>query len=80
MKISINLNSKPIKKRPHNLEHKYKDIFKKEINNVLIAGIIYFVDQVKWERPKVVKPKKHDSKILQICVYFRELNKLMLRY
>ena len=43
MKIGINPDSKPVYKWPYKLSHKYKDIIKKEIENMLAVGIIYLV-------------------------------------
>ena len=80
MKIDIKPNARPIKKRPYNLTHKYKEIVKKEIDNMLAARIIYLIDQSEWEIPMVVKLKKHDPTKLRICVDFRELNKVTLTY
>ena len=54
MKINLILEAKPVKKRPYKLAHKYKDIVKMEIDNMLVAGIIYLVDQSKWEIPMVM--------------------------
>ena len=45
MKISIKPDVQPVKKRPHKLAHKYKEIVKKEIDNMLAVGIIYPIDQ-----------------------------------
>ena len=45
MKIDIKPNAGPVKKRPYKLSHKYKEIVKKEIDNMLAAGIIYPIDQ-----------------------------------
>ena len=63
---------------PYKLAHKYKEIVKKEIDNMLAAGIIYRIDQSEWESPMVVQPKKHNSTKIRICVDFRELNKFTL--
>ena len=41
MEIDIKLDARPVKKRPYKLVHKYKEIVKKEIGNMLAAGIIY---------------------------------------
>ena len=76
MKIDIKPDAWPIKKRLYKLSHKYKEIVKKEIDNMLIAGNIYPIDQSEWESPMVVQPKKHDLKKLWICVEFRELKKV----
>ena len=47
MNIDLIPEAKPIKKRPYKLAHKYKDIVKSKIDNMLVAGIIYPVDQSK---------------------------------
>ena len=65
----------PVKKRPYKLAHKYKEIVKIEIDNMLIAGIVYPIDQSKWASPMVVQPKKHDLNELRVCVDYRLLNK-----
>ena len=44
MKIDLLPEETPIKKRPYKLAHKYKEIAKTEIDNMLIGGIIYPVD------------------------------------
>ena len=75
MKIDILPEATPIKKRLYKLAHKYKEIVKKEIDNMLKARIIYLVDQSEWASPMVVQPKKHDPKKLRVCVDYRWLNK-----
>ena len=76
MKIEIKPDAQPIKKRAYKLSHKYKEIVKKEIENMLAVGIIYPIDQSKWESPMVIQLKKHDPTKLRICVNFRELKKV----
>lgn len=76
MNIELIPNAKPVKRRPYMLAHKYKNIVKIEIDNMLKESIIYLVDQSKWESPMVVQPKKHDPKKLRVCVDFRWLNKV----
>ena len=78
IKIDIKPDAWPIKKRPYKSAHEYKDIIKKEIDNMLAAGIIYPIDQSEWASAMVLQPKKHDSKNIKICVDFRELNKVTL--
>ena len=80
MKIDIKPNARPIKKLPYKLAKKYKEIVKKEINNMLAARIIYPIDQSEWENPMVIQPKKHDPTKLRICVDFWDLNKVTLTY
>ena len=48
----------PIKKRPYKLVHKYKEIGKTEFDNMVIARIIYDVDQSQWESPMVMQHVK----------------------
>ena len=48
MKINTKPDVRPVKKRPYKLAHKYKEIVKKEIDNMLEAGIIYPIDQSEW--------------------------------
>ena len=62
MKIYIKPDARPVKKRPYKLAKKYKEIVKKEIENMLIAVIIYPIHQSEWEILMVVQPKKHDPK------------------
>jgi len=45
---------------------------------MLVAGIIYPIDQSEWKKPMVIQPKKHDLTKLRICFDFRELNKVTL--
>ena len=79
MKIKIKPDVQPVKKRPYKLAHKYKEIVKKEIDNMLAARIIYFIDQSESAIPMdIVQPKKHDPTKLRIYVNFRELNKVTL--
>ena len=43
MKINLVLGTKPIMKRPYTLAHEYKEIVKKEIENMPEVGIIYTI-------------------------------------
>ena len=58
LKIDIKPDARPIKKRPFKLAHQYKEIVKKEIDNMLAAGIIYPIDQSEWVSPMVIQLKK----------------------
>ena len=44
MKIDIKPEAKPMKKILYKLAHKYKEIIKKEIDGMLVTGIIYPID------------------------------------
>jgi hypothetical protein len=41
MKINLIHGAKPIKKRPYKLGHKYNPIVQKDIEVMLVVGIIY---------------------------------------
>lgn len=45
MKIDLLLESKPVKKIHYKLAHKYKDMVKIEIENMLVAWTLYLVNQ-----------------------------------
>jgi hypothetical protein len=71
MKIDLIPGAKPIKKWPYKLAHKYNPIVQKEIEAMLVVGIIYPIDKSEWESLMVVQPKNHDPKKLRICVNFK---------
>ena len=54
MKIDLLPEAILVKKRPYKLAHKYKEIVKTEIDNMVTAGIIYPIDQSEWDSPMVV--------------------------
>ena len=78
MKIDIKPDAQPVMKGPYKLTHKYKYIVKKEIDNMLIDGIIYPIDQLEWACPNAIQLKKHNPRKLRIYVNFWELNKVTL--
>ena len=45
MKNGLLTNANPFKKYSYKVSHKYKYIINKDINNMLIVGIIYLIDQ-----------------------------------
>ena len=73
-------NATSIQKRTYKLADKYKDIIKKEIENMLVAGISYSVDKLEWASPMEVQPKKHDPKKIHVCVEFIWINRVTLTY
>ena len=75
MKINLLHEATPVKKRPYKLAHKYKEIAKIEIDNMMATIIIYPINQSEWSSPMVVQPKKHDPKQLRVCVDYRWINK-----
>lgn len=65
MKIHFLPDAKLFKKIPYKLSHKYKDIFKKEIDKIIKEGIKYPIDQSEWTSPMVIQPKNDDPKNLR---------------
>ena len=78
MKIELLLDPKPVKKSSYKLAHRYTDIVKNEIDNMLKVGIIYLVDQSKWASPMVIQPKQHDPKKIRFCVDFKWFNRVTM--
>ena len=78
MKIELLPHTKLLKKIRYKLTHEYKDIVKKEIDNMLKEDIIYPINQFEWASPMVFEPKKNDPKKLRVYVDFRWLNHVTL--
>jgi ribosomal protein S17E len=78
MKIDLMPRARPIKKRPNKLAHKYKEIVQKEIEGMLVTGIIYPIDKSKWANPMVVQIKNPNPKKKKIYIAFRGLNNVTL--
>ena len=78
MKIELFPDTKLVKKRPYKLAHKYKEIVKTKIDNMVKDRIIHLVDQSEYESHMVIQPKKHDPRKLRICVDFIWTNKVTL--
>jgi hypothetical protein len=54
MKIDLIPGGKPIKKRPYKLAHKYIEIVQKEIKGMLATIIIYPIDKLKSDSPRIM--------------------------
>ena len=54
MKITLNPNTKPVKKRPYHLNPKYKEKVCLELDKMLEVGIIEPVEESDWVSPMVV--------------------------
>lgn len=63
MKITLKLDVKPIKKRPYQLNPKYKEKVRKELDKLLDANIIEPVEESNWVSPMVVQEKKKKGEI-----------------
>jgi hypothetical protein len=73
MKIELKLGSKPVKHRPYHLNLRVKNKFKKEINKMLEAGLIFTVEEAKWVSSIVIQRKKYTEDI-RVYVDYRSLN------
>jgi len=73
MKITLNLDTKPVKHKPYHLKPKYKEKVHLELDKMLASGIIELVEESEWVSPMVVQEKKQKDEI-NICVDLRKLN------
>ena len=67
MKIDTKPDVRPVNKRPYKLAHKYKEIVKKKVDNMLAVGIIYPIHQSEWASPMVVQPKTWSNQAKDPC-------------
>lgn len=48
MKIMLKQDEKPVNHRPYRLNMRVKEKVKKEIDNMLMAWLIFLVDEAEW--------------------------------
>jgi hypothetical protein len=58
MKIKLKPNSKPVKHRPYRLNPKIKEKVRKEVDKMLVAGLIFPIEEAEWINPIVIQIKK----------------------
>ena len=58
MKIPLNLDAKLVRQRPYQLNLRYKERVKDELDRMLDAGIIEPIKDLEWISPIVVQDKK----------------------
>jgi hypothetical protein len=51
MKIKLNLGSRPVRHIPYHLSPRVKEKVKREINNMLEAGLSFLVEEEEWLSP-----------------------------
>lgn len=73
MKITLKLDTKPVKQRPYRLNPKYKAKVHEELDKMLVVGIIEPVKEFNWVSPMVVQEKKQRGEI-RISVDLGKLN------
>jgi len=54
MKIELKHDSKPMKHRPYLLNPKIKEKFNKEVDKMLVEGLIFPTKEVEWVIPIVI--------------------------
>jgi hypothetical protein len=73
MKIELKPRSKPVRHRPYHLNPRVKENFKKDIDKMLEAGLIFLVEEEEWVSPIVIQRKK-DTEDIRVCVDYISLN------
>jgi len=73
MRIPLKERDKSVKQCPYRLNPKYKEKAKKELDKILIAGIIEPMEESEWVSPMVVQDNKTKGEI-RSCVDLRKLN------
>jgi hypothetical protein len=58
MKIELKPDSKLVKHRPYCLNPKIKEKVKKEVDKMLVVGLIFPIKEVEWIIPIVIQRKK----------------------
>jgi hypothetical protein len=78
MKIELKLGSKPIRHRPYFLNPRVKEKVKREIDEMLEAGIIFLVEEEEWVSP-ISSQRKKGTKEIRVCVDYKSLNSVCVR-
>jgi len=76
-RIELKPNTKPFKHRPCYLNPRFKDKVKKDIDHILVDGLIFLVDEAEWINPIVIQIKKATKDIkgfywlsdLELCMF-----------
>jgi hypothetical protein len=76
MSIPLKPDAIPVKQRSYRINPKYKEKVKIELDRMLEAGIIEFVEESEWIIPMVVQDKKIGE--IRICIDIRKLNDVCL--
>ena len=73
IKIPLKADVKLVKQRPYQLNPKYKEKVRMELDKMLATGIIEPVKESEWVSAMVVQENKTKGEI-RICVDLRKLN------
>jgi hypothetical protein len=63
IKIELKPRSKPVRKKTYLLNPRVKEKVKKEIDEMLEAGLIFVVEEAEWVSPIVIQSKKGTKNI-----------------
>ena len=72
MEIPLKADVKLVKQRPYQLNPRYKERVKANLDRMLDAGIIESMEEFEWICPMVVEDKKMWE--IHICIELRKLN------
>jgi len=54
MKILLKLDVRPMKHQPYRLKPRVKEKVKREIDKMLVAKLIFLIDEPEWVNPIVI--------------------------
>ena len=75
--IELILGAKPIYQNPYPFSFKRRELFKRELNNMIANGVFTHIEESEWGFPRFIIPKK-DGRVCWL-LDFRKLNKLIVR-
>lgn len=58
MKITLKQDANPVKQQPYRFNPKYKEKVRKELDKMLVEGIIELVEESDWVSHMVIQEKK----------------------
>lgn len=73
MKIVLKPDTRIVKHIPYRLNPRINEKVKKEIDNILEAGLIFSVDKEEWVSPILIHNKK-DAMEIRVCIDYHNLN------
>jgi len=73
MKIELNHDTNPFKQRPYRLNPRLKEKVNKEIDRMLVVGLIFPMDEDEWISPIIIQINKGINDIT-VCVDYGSLN------
>ena len=69
LKIDFKPDEKQVMHRPYRLNPRVKEKVKKEIDKIMVFGLIFPVDEVEWMSPIIIHDRKIPKSINNACVH-----------